>query len=68
LQLIKYLLYLTNRIPLGSDLSYIIGVYTLEDLKRHVFNLQGSGTSEDLKHSTPSGAVLNLHRYKSAKI
>ena len=30
------------------------GYYTLEDSKRHVFNLQGSGTSEDLKQSTPA--------------
>ena len=30
------------------------GFYTIEDLKRHVVNLQGSGTSEDLKQSTPA--------------
>ena len=28
--------------------------YTIEDLKRHVFNLQGSGIGDDLKHSTPA--------------
>ena len=49
--------------------------YTIEDLKRHVFNLQWSGIGHDLKQSSPSGvreapfggrpqSVLNLHRYK----
>jgi hypothetical protein len=29
--------------------------YTIEDLKRHVFNLQMSGIGNDLKQSTPYG-------------
>ena len=33
----------------------IYGIYTIEDLKRHVFNLQWSGIGNDLKQSTPTG-------------
>jgi hypothetical protein len=29
--------------------------YTIEDLKRHVLNLQRSGIGNDLKQSTPTG-------------
>jgi hypothetical protein len=30
-------------------------LYTIEDLKRHVLNLQMSGIGNDLKQSTPTG-------------
>ena len=29
-------------------------IYTIEDLKRHVFNLQGCGIGDDFKQSTPA--------------
>jgi hypothetical protein len=41
--------------PEGLDFGRPVApLYTLEDLKRHVFNLQGSGIGDDLKQSTPA--------------
>jgi len=32
----------------------MVKLYTIEDLKQHVLNLQGSDTGNDLKQSTPA--------------
>jgi hypothetical protein len=36
-------------------------VYTIEYLKRHVLNIQWSGIGNDLKQSTPTGAVQQVY-------
>jgi hypothetical protein len=47
----KYVSGQSLRLDFGRPVAPL---YTLEDLKRHVFNLQGSGIGDDLKQSTPA--------------
>jgi len=48
---------------LNTLVPFVPFVYTIEDLKRHVLNLQWSGIGNDLKQSTPA-----VCRFKSSPV